>query len=158
ALTGLVAYLLIPSATITITPAQTRLETDAAIQAVVDPESVRLDVENGIMPASLARAQIEEQASIPTTGRQELTDAHSTGSVVFINRANSAIRIPIGTLVSTSSGSPITFRTTQEATVTAGRGLQIEVPIEAVENVSGDVGNVEAGQINMIVDNTLADQ
>jgi hypothetical protein len=159
AMTGLVAYLLIPSATVTITPAQTRISTDAAVQAVVDPDGgTRLDVENGIMSASIARTQIEEQASIPTTGRQELTDAHATGSVVFINRTNSAIRIPIGTLVSTSSGSPVTFRTTQEATVTAGRGLQIEVPVEAVENVAGDVGNVEAGLINMVVDTVLADQ
>lgn len=159
ALTGLVAYLLIPSAIVTITPAQTRIETEASVQAVVDPDGgTRLDVENGIMSASIARTQIEEQASIPTTGQQQLTDARATGSIVFINRTNSAIRIPIGTLVSTSSGSPITFRTTQEATVTAGRGLQIEVPVEAVENVSGDLGNVDAGQINLVVDSVLADQ
>ncbi len=157
-LTTLVAYLLIPSAVITITPAQARLEADAAIQAVVDPESGSLDVEAGVIPAIIARTQIEEQATIPATGVQDLTNTPATGSVVFINKTNSAIHIPPGTQISTSAGTPVIFRTTQDATVSAGIGLQIEVPIEAMEAASGDIGNVAAGQINTVVDATLLDK
>lgn len=156
-LTTAVAYLLIPSAIITITPAQTRLTADAAIKAVVDPENGNLDVEGGVVPAIIVRTQIEEQATIPSTGVQDLTDTPATGSVVFINKTNSSIRIPVGTQVSTSAGTPVVFRTTQDATVSAGVGLQIEVPIEAVEAAAGDMGNVDAGQVNTVADATLVD-
>ncbi len=156
--TAAVAVLLIPSATITITPAQQRLEVEATINAQVDPESKRLDVENGIIPAIIARAQIEEHATIPTTGTQSLTDTRATGAVVFINKTNSAIRIPSGTMVSTSASTPILFHTTEDATVSAGQGLQAEVPIEAVDAAVGDVGNVGAGQINTVADAALVDQ
>ena len=104
ALTGAVAVLLIPNAVVTITPAQQRLQAEATIQAQVDPEGARLDVENGIMPAVIARAQIEESASIPVSGSQSLSDTPATGTVVLINKTNNAIAIPSGFLVSTSAG------------------------------------------------------
>ncbi|MEO8391668.1 MAG: hypothetical protein ABI700_01630 [Chloroflexota bacterium] len=157
-LTIAVAYLLIPSAVITITPAQERLQVDATIAAQVDPTSANIDVENGIMPATIVRAQIEEHATIPATGTQNLTDTRATGSIIFINKTNSPIHIPPGTLVSTSAGTPVTFRTTQDASVNAGVGLQIVVPIEAVDQSVGSIGNVDSGQINAVGDATLADK
>ena len=36
--------------------------------------------------------------------------------------------------------------------------MQIEVPIEAVDQAVGSIGNVDAGQINTIADAVLADQ
>ncbi|MEP7292705.1 MAG: hypothetical protein ABI835_13065 [Chloroflexota bacterium] len=159
ALTGAVAVLLVPSATITITPAQERLEAEAVIQAQVDPEgSARLDVENGIMPAVIARAQIEERGSVPTSGSQNLSDTSASGAVVFINKTNSAISLPGGALVSTSAGTPILFRTTQAVNIPAGVGLQSEVPIQAVEASVGSIGNVDAGLINTVLDPVLAEQ
>lgn len=152
-----VAVLLIPSAIITITPAQERIQAEAPIQAIVDPQSGQIDVDNGVIPAIIVRTQIEDSESIPTTGEQDLTDLRATGTVMFINRTASAVNIPAGVLVSTSAGTPILFRTTQDATVAAGQGLQIEVPIEALEVAAGDVGNVEPNQINTINDPTLAD-
>ncbi len=130
----------------------------ATIQAQVDPDRTQVDVEAGIMPAIIARTQIEEHASIPTSGTQDLTNTSASGSVVFINKTNSTINVPSGTLVSTSAGTPILFHTTQSATVSAGIGLQAEVPIEAVEESSGDQGNVDAGLINTVIDPTLSGQ
>ncbi|MBI1259820.1 MAG: hypothetical protein GC204_20320 [Chloroflexi bacterium] len=157
-LTIAVAYLLIPSAVITISPAQERLQIDATIAAQVDPTHTSIDVENGTMPATIVRAQIEEQATIPASGQQNSTDTRATGTIIFINKTNSVIHISPGALVSTSSGTPVTFRTTQDASLNAGVGLQIVVPIEAVDEAVGSIGNVATGQINTVVDTALADQ
>lgn len=157
-LTAAVAILVVPSATVSFTPSQERLEVEATIKAEIDPENARLDVENGIIPAVIARTQIEERNSIPTSGSQSLSDQPATGAVVFINKGNGTVNVPQGTLVSTSAGTPILFRTTQAATVPAGVGLQIEVPIEAVEVSTGTQGNVDAGQINTVADPALSEQ
>ena len=151
-------YLLIPSATITITPSQQRLDAEATINATVDPEGVTVDVENGIIPATIVRAQIEQRGSVPTSGSQTLSSGRATGSVVFINKTNGAVNVPAGTRLSTSAGTPIQFQTVDAATVPAGRGLQLEVPVEATGDSSGDVGNVAPGMINTIEDATLVDQ
>ncbi|MFN8563311.1 MAG: hypothetical protein U0703_17235 [Anaerolineae bacterium] len=158
ALTASLALLLIPSATITITPAQQRIEAEAAIDAIVDSEAGRLDVDKGVIPAIIARTQIEDHFTIPATGEQQLTDLRASGTVVFINKTASTIFIPAGTQVSTSAGTPIVFRTTEDATLNAGRGLQIEVPIEALDEASGDVGNVGANLINSVADAALNGQ
>ncbi len=154
--TAAVALLLIPSATITITPAQEQLQAEATIEAEVDPSVTQIDVEKGTMPAIIARAQIEQQSSIPTSGTQTLTNTRSTGTVIFINKTNGAVKIPAGTQVSTSASTPVTFQTTQDATVTAGIGLQIEVPIQAADGASGTLGNIGANLINVIIDPALA--
>ncbi len=151
-------YLLIPSATITITPSQQRLDAEATINATVDPEGVAVDVENGVIPATIVRAQIEQRGSVPTSGSQTLTGGRATGSVVFINKTNGAVNVPGGTTLSTSAGTPIQFRTIEDAAVPAGVGLQLEVPVEATGNSSGDVGNVAPGMINVINDAALIDQ
>lgn len=158
ALTISVAVLLIPSAIVTIMPAQQRIQAEASIEAVVDPDSGQIDADSGVIPAIIARTQIEDHATIPASGTQDLTDMRASGTVVFINRTASTIFIPEGTQVSTSAGTPIVFRTTQDATLAAGRGLQIEVPIEALESAAGDVGNVEANLINVVNDTALVDQ
>lgn len=157
-LTVAVAFLLIPSAIVTITPAQTRVTADATIKAIADPDTGKLNVDQGVIPAIIARTQIEQTATIPATGSQDLSSTPATGSVVFINKTNGSIRIPAGTQVSTSAGTPILFQTTEESSVSAGVGLQAEVPVQAVESASGDVGNVESGQINAVVDAALAER
>ncbi|MBK8025692.1 MAG: hypothetical protein IPK19_30945 [Chloroflexi bacterium] len=154
---GGAAYAAIPSATVTIVPLQQTLEVEAGVRAVPDSELMRVDVETGVIPALVVRAQVEERATIATSGVQQLGVARATGAVVFINKTGNAAAIPAGAFVSTGAGAPILFRTMVEAEVPAGQGLQIEVPIEAVEEAAGDIGNVEAGMINTVV-GPLADQ
>ncbi len=117
-----------------------------------------VDVENGIIPATIVRAQIEQRSSVPTSGSQTITGGRATGSVVFINKTNGAVNVPAGTLLSTSAGTPIQFQTMEAAAVPAGVGLQLEVPIEATGASSGDVGNVAPGMINVINDAALVDE
>lgn len=151
------AYIALPSATITLVPAQQALEIETEVHALTDSELVRVDVENGVIPALVVRAQLEEHATIPTTGTQEISASRATGTVVFINKTDNAISIPADAFVSTGAGTPILFRTMVDTQVPAGRGLQIEVPIEAVDQAAGEIGNVDAGLINTVL-GPLADQ
>ncbi len=146
-----VGIIVLPSATITLTPAQERLQIDATIIADPDRAGGFPDVENGIIPAISLIAQIEERGTIETTGAQDLLDTAAAGSVIFINRTNQNITIPAGQVLSTSAGTTIRFRTMADTNLAGGIGLQSEVPVEA--EAAGSSGNVDANQINTIVDN-----
>jgi hypothetical protein len=150
-------YVVLPSAQIRLTPARQVLQAQAIINADPALPQNSLDVENGIMPAITYRAEIEERGTIPTTGIQALSSTSAVGTATFINLTNSAVDVPAGALVSTSAGTPIVFRTTQDVTVPAGIGEQIEAPIEAVTESAGEIGNVETGLINVVI-GPLADQ
>jgi hypothetical protein len=146
---GGVAYLFVPSATVTLTPAAAQVNASAQITA--DPSVKAVDVENRLIPAIRLRVPIDDTSTVETTGEKPLGDALSTGSVVFVNQKQDAVTIPAGTTVTTSAGTPIQFRTTKEAQLSGGIGFQIEVPIEALPASAGDAGNVGIGMINTII-------
>lgn len=147
---GAVAYLVVPSATVTLVPAQQIVETSIQIRVNTDPDSSDIDVENAILPATLLRVEIEEEAFLSTTGERNLGSSQALGTVVFINNTDEAISIPQGTTVGTSAGTPIMFRTLQTASLPAGDGQQVEVPIEAMPGSAGGVGNVPENLINTV--------
>jgi hypothetical protein len=146
---GVIGYVLLPSATVTLTPAQNPVEASADI--IVDPLAAGVDVEHHIIPAIKVSAQIEDSGTIETTGTQDLGNAPAVGSVVFINQTEQAVTIPAGTTITTSTSAPIQFRTTQEASLPGGTGLQVEVPIEALSTSAGAIGNVDSGTINTVI-------
>ncbi|MCB9454750.1 MAG: hypothetical protein H6671_02045 [Anaerolineaceae bacterium] len=148
-LLGGLLYVVVPTATITLTPAQSLIT--QTVELVADPQAAGVDVENAVIRATTLRVQVEETGTLETTGTQDLGAFPASGSVVFINQTNNTVSIPAGTVVSTSAGTPIQFRTSQTAELAAGVGLQIEVPIEALQNASGDAGNVESGLINTVI-------
>ncbi len=151
---GVVAYIALPSATIIILPTQTQAEISTPITADPTFTQDQIDVENGIIPALTVRAEVEERATIETSGARSFGATPAIGSVVFINTTTIATEIPLGTFVSTSAGTPIIFRTMQAAAVAGGAGLQIEVPVEAVTESAGEVGNnIPVGLINSIIGN-----
>jgi hypothetical protein len=146
---GAVGYVALPTATVRLTVAQSQIEALADI--MVDPEARGVDIDRRTIPATKVGVQIEDNGTIPTTGQQDLGNASAVGSVIFINQTAGSVTIPAGTIVTTSGGTPIQFRTIQEGRVDSGIGLQIEVPIEAMQASSGEIGNVETGTINTIV-------
>lgn len=150
------AFLVVPSATITLTPAQDFVRVEAEITADPDSQQSTVDVENGIMPAFRYVAQVADSATIETTGTQAVTTTPAVGTVVFINRTGSSVIIPAEALVSTSAGTPIVFRTTQDSAVPAGEGQQVEVSIEAIPESSGEIGNVDVGLINSVIGDLAA--
>lgn len=146
---GGAGYVLIPSATVTIQPARSIEETTLAITA--HPDLTDIDIDNTAIPMTRLRVESVQSGTVETTGSVALSDTRAIGSVVFINRTNTPITIPASTAISTSAGTPIQFRTLQEAELEAGIGLQVEVPIEALQDFAGTIGNVESGQINTVI-------
>lgn len=151
AIVAAAAYLVVPGATVTFSLARQPLSAEAAITADPSRLGSEVDVENAIIPTLVLRLKIEDTQSIPTTGQQTLESTQAIGSVIFINRTTSALDIPLGTVVSTGTGTPVMFRTTQTVSLSAGEGREIEAPIEAMPNSSGSVGNVDANLINVVV-------
>ncbi|MBZ0301927.1 MAG: baseplate J/gp47 family protein [Anaerolineae bacterium] len=143
------AYILLPGATVVLIPAQNRVDVEVPVTADLNARGV--DIENAIIPATLLSVTIEETGTIQTSGQQRLADVPAQGSVVFVNQTSSDVAIPAGTNLSTSAGTPILFHTTEAATVPAGVGQQIEIPIEALPASAGDIGNVPSGLVNTIV-------
>jgi len=142
------AYVLLPTATIRLNVNQTIVS--AEVTLIADPQAREVDVDNRIIPATTLTATVQTVRSIPTTGLQSLDDLPASGDVVFTNRTGSVVDIPEGTLISTSAGTPIRFRTVVAARVPAGSGEQVSVAIEAAPDAYGELGNVEAGLINRV--------
>lgn len=149
AVTAAAAYVAIPSATVTIAPAQSQIQAELTISA--DLTAPDLDIERGVIPATRLSVTVEETSTVPTTGAQALADIPAQGSVIFVNQTETAVEIPVGTTLSTSAGTPILFRTTEDALVPAGIGQQLEAPIEALQGSAGEIGNVESGLINTVI-------
>ena len=144
-----IGYVVLPSATVTITPATRRVDTTTDI--TVSPQTLGIDIENRTIPSSPMSIQIDDSGTIETTGIKSLEDSTAAGSVVFINKTTQPVTIPAGTVVTTSAGTPIQFRTTIEAKLPGGEGLQLEVPIEALKASAGSAGNVDSGTINTVI-------
>lgn len=151
---GGIGYVVAPSAIVSITPARAQTQVEAVIIADPSFEQTQIDLQSGVIPALTLRIEVEERATIESSGRRSLGATPAVGSVVFINKTANSVVIPMGSFVSTSAGTPIIFRTTQEAMVSGGAGLQIEVPVEAVAESSGEIGNdIGVGLINTIIGN-----
>lgn len=148
------AYLILPYAEVQITPERELIAVET--QIMVDPLATDIDIDNGVIPATRLTATVQTVSSVPTSGLEQLDDTRSIGIVTFTNQTLQRIEIEAGTIVSTSAGTPIQFRTTLPATVRGGVGERVEVAIEALPAFAGAIGNVEIGMINT-VEGALAD-
>lgn len=144
-----------PSATVVIQPQKTIVETTVAV--IASPEVNEVDFEQGIVPVTRLRVEMTETGTTETSGSQALTASRAGGTVVFINRGSASVDVPVGTSVSTSASTPVLFRTLEDITVPAGEGAQAEIGVEALQASAGQIGNVNAGQINTVL-GPLADR
>jgi hypothetical protein len=140
------SYYVLPAATVTVTPGRLPLRTDLNMQAVVgltapDPQARQL-------PARAIKADLVQTGTVPTTGSSQKATDRAAGEVVFSNLGSSPVNIPAGTSVSTSTGTPVEFRTTRDALLESGVGTRVTVPVEALE--PGTVGNVRPNTINTV--------
>lgn len=150
---SLAAGLVMPSAVIRLVPATEMLTT--TINITGGPQIRVLDADKGQLPARSVQVLIEDTGQVETTGQKRVPDAAATGTVVFASRSLGAITIPKGTVVRTSTGQSVRFRTEEEASLPAGAFATVRVPIKAID--PGPNGNVKAGTIN-VVEGTLAFQ
>jgi hypothetical protein len=138
-------YALVPSATITLTPATHVLT--ATTEIIADSNLTQVEA-SGFIPARVIRVEVEDSGLAPTTGNKDVPSEPATGAVVFTNIAGTAATIPQGTGVRTTSGTAVRFTTTKAATIEGRISAVVEVPIKAVD--PGLAGNVPGGLINAI--------
>jgi hypothetical protein len=145
-------YLLLPSATIAVTPRTERIG-PIPVTVVADTTATQPDPTRGVVPAKEISIPVSVNNTFSATGKRvELTKA--TGAVRFENLdPTSTNRIQAGSIVRTASG--VRFRT--QATITVPRaelvGLTIfparaSVKVTAVDG--GPDGNVDAGTITIV--------
>ncbi len=100
------------------------------------------------LPARLVQTELLEKGTIRTSGTAQKATEKAVGEVIFSNLGSAPVTIPIGTRVSTGTGTPVEFVTTREALLESGVGTRVTVSIEAVE--PGTAGNVRANTINSV--------
>ncbi len=139
-------FVVVPTAAVTLTPSMQPLS--AEMQIIVSHNFEKVDRTTGSIPARLVQAQVEESGQVPTTGKQDAPDSLAAGSVVFINQLNQSVAVPADTIVSTSLGASIRFRTMETVELAPAVGAAAAAPIEALE--PGSSGNVSANIINKV--------
>lgn len=132
-----------PAATITLAPAAEPLQITIPLQAMQDARS---DVAEGIVPAQVLSVQVSGEARTATTGRRAEPATKAVGRVVLINRTQTLLDAPAGTMVSTATGDNVQFLTTSPASL-APNG-RVSVPVEAL--LPGPSGNVRAGTVTRV--------
>ena len=132
-------YFVLPAATVTLVPGQRTVE--ATVLLTADPQVGEADLEQGLLPARLMETTVEDTGSVATTGSGWSDVDRAEGKVVFTNQTNRTVRIPAGTIVSTSTGDRVDFRILEELEIPGPIGTQAEVGMEAVE--TGEQGNVQ---------------
>ena len=149
---GVGAYVVLPSATIVVTPrAQSLVLPDITVTA--DPAATSADAAALVVPAAIVSLEVTASDAFAATGKR-IEEAAAKGTVRFANldflRTNT---IPSGSIVSTNAG--VRFRTA--ATITVPRadlvGLTVfpgrkNVRVTAVE--PGTPGNVEPNTIVIV--------
>lgn len=140
------AYYVLPAATVTLVPGQQVIETTVPLTA--DPQLEVADLEQGLLPARLMETYVEGTGRIATSGSEQSAVEPAVGTVVFTNQTNRTVRIPAGTIVSTSTGDRIDFRTRNQIEIPGPTGTQASVAVEATE--PGTQGNVRANTITTV--------
>jgi hypothetical protein len=136
----------LPAATVTLAPGRAQMVVSVPLTA--DATLTAIDPETNSLPARFVEASVEITGTIATTGSQQKASERATGYVEFNNLGSAPVNIPVGTIVSTSTGTPVNFRTTAPASLEGRVGARVSVPIEAEQ--PGIEGNVRANTINTV--------
>jgi hypothetical protein len=150
---GVGAYVLLPSASVVVTPREQPVGPQT-LSVVADTSASAPDPEAGVVPADLISVDVSAQDTFEATGvRVERTRA--SGRVTFQSLDTSRTNtIPKGSIVSTEGG--VEFRTLQSARLPRAQVVpplsinpsSASVTVEAVRN--GTTGNVPANAITVV--------
>jgi hypothetical protein len=150
------AYLIGPSATVILYPAANQEFVQVAVTA--DPLLSQVELRENAIPADNFERDVEWTTQISTTGVIDIPQDFATGTVTFLNRTREPVTVPVGTIVRTSTGQPIRFRTLEEVAVPGYIGGVASTEVEALPEFEGTAGNVDANLINRIEDRQLNDK
>jgi hypothetical protein len=145
------AILILPGATITITP-QVEIQS-MAVDITADPSTAMINYSTGSVPTYRLEAVVEGQESIASSGTIIFADKPAKGKLSFTNISDQELTIPAGTIVSTAGSNPIRFITTsnteeiikpdQSVILEAQAmkpGLSGNLPANRLEAIEGDMG------------------
>lgn len=145
------AFIILPEARLTVTPAQVPVSAIARITVVVAGSEGEIgldeiDFEGQRIAGRRVSAEVSAEAVSAATGTSDVPSSRATGTVVFTNLLAQDYTVGRNTAVRTSAGSPVRFLTAGDVTVPPLG--QAAVGVEAVE--PGPQGNVGVGLINRV--------
>lgn len=146
ALISMMLALTLPTAHIKLIPYTQTIS--ATVPLTADPTITTIDFANHLIPAQTISTVVTGSIEVATTGSVDVATEKSGGYVTFTNLTSLEVRIPAGTAVRTTSGTPVRFVTQQDALLEARKGATTQAFVLATE--SGPRGNVAAGLINRI--------
>lgn len=147
-------YVVLPSATVQLTPVQQQYSTE--LQLTADPQIGRLDAAAGKIPAQRVLIEETDELTAAATGVKDEPVGRAEGSVTFRNQIAQEVVVPRGTVVLTNDNRrfvtavPITVLPTSAIDERFGWS-RVKVVAEEV----GPIGNVEVGTITHIEDQSL---
>jgi len=134
--------LFIPRAQVQLNPVT---QTQSVVVPVTASTSIKSIVISGSIPAREKHIVVDGTQRVRVTGEGIVPQSKAKGLVIFRNLTQSAVNIPIGTIVGAGD---IRFATTELGVLNPGVGETVELTIEAVEG--GLSGNLEAETINAV--------
>jgi hypothetical protein len=143
---GLILAIFVPTATVSLRPVVYPVSTEITVEASPDLESI--DFINLRVPARVVEMEMVGNDQLATTAVRDEPDAKAVGEVVFTNKRSEATTVMSDTIVTTSAGTTIRFRTIDEVTLPPTVGGRARTAIEAVD--PGPTGNVTAYSINRV--------
>ena len=128
---------LLPSATVTVMPAEEVQTLNLNVQSNPDVKSPTLA---GVIPVNRMTVIVEGQDQIPSSGALRLSDTFAEGEVELTNLTDEKVTVEAGTIVLTINEPSIRFETLKTVTVGTGEENTAVVKIQAV--IPGEGGNV----------------
>lgn len=145
-LLALFGLYVLPAATVTVRPGTEQISVLTRLTANPDLEESNLATAQ--IKGRLVETILEETSVAATSGALQKPTVKATGQVMFSNLGTAPVRVPLGTMLSTGTGTPVSFRTVSDAEIPGGVGQRVTVGIEALE--PGIQGNVRANTITTI--------
>ena len=134
--------LFIPRARVQLNPVT---KTQSIMVPVTASTSTKSVFVTGSIPAHERSIVVEGTQRVTVTGEGVVPQSKAKGVVIFRNLTQSAVSVPIGTIVTAGD---IRFATTELGVLNAGVGETVELKIEAVDG--GLAGNLDAETINAV--------
>ena len=137
-----IAAILLPSAIVTLNPKTDTQEITLKVQANPEIENINL---SGELPARSAQVIVEGRSNLAAQGTIQIPDEYASGRVTFTNLSDTAILVPVDSVVRTLDNEPVRFLTTKAIEVPPGPGESISIPVQATK--PGKDGNLPADSL-----------
>jgi hypothetical protein len=136
---------LLPSATVTLSPALETQSVNLSLSAGADVTAVSAA---GEVPARSASVMVDGSRTVTVTGTATVPDQPAEGVVRFTNLTMAVVGIPAGTVIRTQSDPPVRFATLTDGVLAATAGKTLDIPVRAL--APGTAGNLPSGALVVI--------